>query len=27
LFRALPEIGTQPDDICASALDSAIVHH
>jgi 5'-methylthioadenosine phosphorylase len=26
LFRALPEIGTQPDDICASALDSAIVH-
>jgi 5'-methylthioadenosine phosphorylase len=27
LFRALPDIGTQPDDICASALDSAIVHH
>ncbi len=27
LFRALPGIGTQPDDICASALDSAIVHH
>jgi 5'-methylthioadenosine phosphorylase len=26
LFRAVPEIGPQPDDICASALDSAIVH-
>jgi 5'-methylthioadenosine phosphorylase len=27
LFRAVPKIGPQPDDICASALDSAIVHH
>jgi 5'-methylthioadenosine phosphorylase len=27
LFRAVPEIGPQPDDICASALGSAIVHH
>ena len=27
LFRAVPRIGPQPDDICASALDSAIVHH
>jgi 5'-methylthioadenosine phosphorylase len=27
LFRAIPKIGPQPDDICASALDSAIVHH
>ena len=27
LFRAVPEIGPQTDDICASALDSAIVHH
>jgi 5'-methylthioadenosine phosphorylase len=27
LFRALPAIGTQPDDVCASALDNAIVHH
>jgi len=27
LFRAVPKIGPQPDDICATALDSAIVHH
>jgi 5'-methylthioadenosine phosphorylase len=27
LFRAVPKIGPQPDDICASALESAIVHH
>ena len=27
LFRVVPRIGPQPDDICASALDSAIVHH
>jgi 5'-methylthioadenosine phosphorylase len=27
LFRAVPKIGPQPDDICASALDNAIVHH
>ena len=27
LFRAVPRVGPQPDDICASALDSAIVHH
>jgi 5'-methylthioadenosine phosphorylase len=26
LFRAVPRIGPQPDDICASALSSAIVH-
>jgi 5'-methylthioadenosine phosphorylase len=26
LFRAVPRFGPQPDDICASALDSAIVH-
>jgi 5'-methylthioadenosine phosphorylase len=26
LFRAVPKIGPQPDDICATALDSAIVH-
>jgi 5'-methylthioadenosine phosphorylase len=26
LFRAVPKIGPQPDDICASALDSAVVH-
>lgn len=26
LFRAVPEIGPQPDDSCASALSSAIVH-
>jgi 5'-methylthioadenosine phosphorylase len=27
LLRAVPKIGPQPDDVCASALDSAIVHH
>ena len=27
LFRAVPEIGPQPDDSCATALASAIVHH
>jgi 5'-methylthioadenosine phosphorylase len=27
LTRAVPKIGPQPDDICASALDSAIVPH
>jgi 5'-methylthioadenosine phosphorylase len=26
LFRAVPQIGPQPDDICANALRSAIVH-
>jgi 5'-methylthioadenosine phosphorylase len=26
LFRAVPRIGPQPEDICASALSSAIVH-
>ena len=26
LFRAVPQIGPQPDDICATALSSAIVH-
>ena len=26
LFRAVPKIGPQPDDLCASALASAIVH-
>jgi 5'-methylthioadenosine phosphorylase len=26
LFRAMPKIGPQPDCICASALESAIVH-
>jgi 5'-methylthioadenosine phosphorylase len=26
LFRAVPKIGPQPDDICATALASAIVH-
>ena len=26
LFRAVPMIGPQPDDSCASALSSAIVH-
>jgi len=26
LFRAVPRIGPQPDDICATALSSAIVH-
>ncbi len=27
LFRAVPKIGPQPDDACASALENAIVHH
>jgi 5'-methylthioadenosine phosphorylase len=27
LFRAVPKVGPQPDDLCASALDGAIVHH
>ncbi|HYP48459.1 MAG TPA: S-methyl-5'-thioadenosine phosphorylase [Thermoleophilaceae bacterium] len=26
LFRAVPKIGSQPDDLCASALGGAIVH-
>jgi hypothetical protein len=26
LFRAVPRIGPQPGDICASALSGAIVH-
>jgi len=26
LFRAVPRVGPQPDDLCASALSSAIVH-
>jgi 5'-methylthioadenosine phosphorylase len=26
LFRVVPEIGPQPDDVCATALTSAIVH-
>jgi 5'-methylthioadenosine phosphorylase len=26
LFRAVPKIGPQPDDVCASALEDAIVH-
>ena len=26
LFRAAPRIGPQPEDVCSSALDSAIVH-
>jgi 5'-methylthioadenosine phosphorylase len=26
LFRAVPKIGPQPDDLCARALSSAIVH-
>jgi 5'-methylthioadenosine phosphorylase len=26
LFRAIPRIGPQPDDVCATALHSAIVH-
>lgn len=26
LFRAVPKIGPQPDDLCAQALSSAIVH-
>jgi 5'-methylthioadenosine phosphorylase len=27
LFRAVPTIGPQPDDACATALGNAIVHH
>jgi 5'-methylthioadenosine phosphorylase len=27
LFRAVPKMGPQPDDACASALENAIVHH
>jgi 5'-methylthioadenosine phosphorylase len=27
LFRAIPRIGPQPDDTCATALDSAVVPH
>jgi 5'-methylthioadenosine phosphorylase len=27
LFRAVPLIGPQPDDLCATALQSAVVHH
>jgi len=27
LFRAVPKIGPQPDDACASALENAIVHN
>jgi 5'-methylthioadenosine phosphorylase len=27
LFRAVPRIGPQPDDLCATALQSAVVHH
>jgi 5'-methylthioadenosine phosphorylase len=27
LVRAVPRMGPQPDDVCASALGSAIVHH
>jgi 5'-methylthioadenosine phosphorylase len=27
LFRAVPLIGPQPDDLCATALRSAVVHH
>jgi 5'-methylthioadenosine phosphorylase len=27
LFRAVPMIGPQPDDLCATALKSAVVHH
>jgi 5'-methylthioadenosine phosphorylase len=27
LFRAVPKIGPQPDDLCAIAMKSAIVHH
>jgi 5'-methylthioadenosine phosphorylase len=27
LFRAAPMIGPQPDDLCATALKSAVVHH
>ena len=26
LFRAVPTVGPQPDDSCATALSSAIVH-
>ncbi len=26
LFRAVPKVGPQPDDLCSSALSSAIVH-
>ena len=26
LLRAVPKIGPQPDDLCATALSSAIVH-
>ena len=26
LFRAVPKIGPQPDDLCATALSSAVVH-
>jgi hypothetical protein len=26
LFRAVPKVGPQPDDLCARALSSAIVH-
>jgi 5'-methylthioadenosine phosphorylase len=27
LFRAVPKIGPQPDDACATALKSAVMHH
>jgi 5'-methylthioadenosine phosphorylase len=27
LFRAVPLIGPQPDDLCSTALQSAVVHH
>jgi 5'-methylthioadenosine phosphorylase len=27
LFRAVPKVGPQPEDVCASALASAIVHN
>jgi 5'-methylthioadenosine phosphorylase len=27
LFRAVPKIGPQPDDLCATALKNAVVHH
>jgi 5'-methylthioadenosine phosphorylase len=27
LFRAVPMFGPQPDDLCATALKSAVVHH
>ena len=26
LFRAVPTVGPQPDDVCARALSSAIIH-